>query len=180
MRHVRLFKRAPFRLALLCAALVLIAYLAGALLAAHYLENDLSSRLDVLVKERYTTISEEYTNGDRAAFIELVRHHANATSSRSILYQLRNSEGQLLAGNVTTELSEKEGLSTHEGPIGTGDHDSRYRLLTGRIENRELPRPHHRPAAAGYPGCGAGTARRPSVVPDPAAADDPRMITKTG
>lgn len=137
MKRVRLFKRAPFRLALIYATLVLLALLTGAVVAANFLAYRLSSRLDILVQERYTTISEGYSHRDRDGFIERVRQHAAVASRDAVIYALRTADGVLLAGNVTAAMPEA-GLSTHHGQDVGGTTDRQYRLLRGRIDDMNL------------------------------------------
>lgn len=129
--------RTPFRAALALSALIVLACTLGALLGARLLEEALSERLDIAAQEHFGMIGEAHASGGQAALVARIERYASVKQGVPTLYQLRGSDGALLAGKPVI-MQPPPGLSAASGEALGAPETARYRVMRGKVGDMDL------------------------------------------
>ncbi len=137
MRHDRLLRSTPFRLAISFGLFFIVAFLIAGFVGYGLMTRELSRSLDVSVKDTYSVVASTYSSNDLEDLIAAVNTYSILKRPEDQVFLLLDGKGEKLAGNVRA-ASVKPGLSTVPATLfGLGDDDP-MRLVAGNVGGNSL------------------------------------------
>jgi len=133
---MRLASSTPFRLALVFALVLVLAFLLSGVAVYETMRRDLARRLDEAVGETYSVVAQTYGEGDLEDLVAMVDGHTRL-GGKEQLFSLLDAGGRRLAGNFDATGMPAGFSNLREGSAGIPPETS-FRAFSGRVGDNTL------------------------------------------
>jgi signal transduction histidine kinase len=137
MRHAKLLRSTPFRLALTFGLAFIVAFFLAGLITYQMLGRGLARQLDEAVDETYSVVASTYAQNDVEDLVAAVNTYARLRSVDHSIFSLENAAGNRLAGNFTPPVLAL-GLTTREASALGLPGQGVYRIRVGIVGDNRL------------------------------------------
>jgi signal transduction histidine kinase len=137
MRRDSLLRSTPFRLALAFTLLFVCAFLLSGYLIFHLIHKELDARYDARVRETFSVIARSNDDSDLQDLIDATKGHIAATEEMQSIFQLRSSDGRILASNVPPLSVPNGGSIRSAAQLGIKGNQT-YRIFAGPVGSNSL------------------------------------------
>ncbi|MGF7163285.1 signal transduction histidine kinase [Rhodoligotrophos appendicifer] len=137
MRHAKLVRSTPFRLAIAFAAMVVAGYAVAGLIVLRSIEADLAKRLDRSVSDTYLVLIGAYGEKELDDLVSSVVTHVNLSDAEDEIFLLVGENGTQLAGNIRARDFPAGWSTLSPAALGVPGDES-YRVYSGSFDGNQL------------------------------------------